>query len=106
METDNDLKDLLTQHITNDKNRLDRIESKIDKLSDTVVALARAEEKLIGLEAHRHQSEKRFEDIEEDIDEAWKRIRVLDQTVGTGTRLIWIITTAVVALVLQTLLGL
>jgi hypothetical protein len=47
-----------------ESTRLDRIEEKIDKLSDAVVSIARAEEKLAGLESlnieqhrkHLHQS--------------------------------------------------
>ena len=38
----------------NENDRLDRIEEKIDKLSDAIVAIARAEEKLASLE-HSNQ---------------------------------------------------
>ena len=33
-----------------DKTRLDRIEEKIDRMSEAVIALARAEEKIISLD--------------------------------------------------------
>ena len=33
-----------------DESRLDRIESKIDKLSEAMITVARAEEKLISME--------------------------------------------------------
>ena len=35
--------------------RLNRIEDKLDKLSDAIISLARAEEKLMGLEKFMHQ---------------------------------------------------
>ena len=34
--------------------RLDRIEEKIDKLSDAMVSIARAEERIVAIEADRH----------------------------------------------------
>ena len=37
----------------NDDKRLDRIEEKLDKLTDAIVAIARAEEKLVTLEKDR-----------------------------------------------------
>ena len=40
--------------------RLDRIEDKIDKLSDAMVSLARAEEKLIAIEKNNHSSLERM----------------------------------------------
>jgi hypothetical protein len=36
-----------------DNNRLDRIEDKLDKLTEAITAIARAEEKLIALEKDR-----------------------------------------------------
>ena len=44
----------LQDHIMRDDRRLDRIEEKIDRLSETVISLARAEEKLIALESDRN----------------------------------------------------
>ena len=50
MSPSNDLEKVLRNHLENDTKRLDRIEAKIDKLSETVVSLARVEEKVIALD--------------------------------------------------------
>ena len=39
----------LHEHLVQDESRLTRIESKIDKITDIMVSLARTEEKLIAL---------------------------------------------------------
>jgi hypothetical protein len=49
MMDNNEFEKIFKQHLAADQSRLDRIENKIDKLADTVIALARAEEKLINL---------------------------------------------------------
>ena len=72
METSN-LESLLKQHLAADQSRLDRIETKIDKLSDTVVALARAEEKLFNLEASRMNILDTLEEHEERLDNVDRR---------------------------------
>ena len=48
-----------------EKQRLDRIEDKIDKLADAVIAIARAEEKLLGLEQISMDLHRKVTDIEE-----------------------------------------
>ena len=53
MDTNN-LEHLLKEHLKADQARLDRIEVKIDKLQDTVIALTRVEEKLVNLEVDRN----------------------------------------------------
>ena len=48
----------VVQNETNE-SRLDRIESKIDKLADAMISLARAEEKIIALqEDHENMRER------------------------------------------------
>ena len=54
MDTNN-LEHLLKEHLKADQARLDRIEVKIDKLQDTVIALTRVEEKLVNLEIDRNE---------------------------------------------------
>lgn len=94
------LESLLRQHLQADQARLDRIESKIDKLSDTVVALARAEEKLVNLESSRYQILDTLDAHEERLDEHEKRLGQGDITLNTITRVFWIaVTSAIGALV-------
>jgi hypothetical protein len=73
--------------------RLDRIESKIDKMSEAIIALARAEEKISGLDETTHIILKRLVAYEE-------RLRIVEeQSVKSKTvvMLFWIIASAIVA---------
>jgi uncharacterized protein Yka (UPF0111/DUF47 family) len=49
-------------------DRLSRIEEKIDKLSDAMISLARAEEKLIAIETSNQNQYKRINRMSEKID--------------------------------------
>lgn len=64
---DNDLQDLLKSHLLTTEQRFDRLENKIDNLSDVVVSLARAETKLITLEESRHEQGRRIGHLEEQL---------------------------------------
>lgn len=88
-------KNQLEEHILKEDKRLDRIEEKIDKLSETVISLARAEEKLVMLEDDRktinerlNRHSDRIDDIETKVDETAVTIKIVN-------RLFWIIMTAV-----------
>lgn len=50
-------------------SRLDRIESKIDKLSDAVIAIARAEERIVAIEADKQDYWNRLNNHSTKIDE-------------------------------------
>lgn len=43
-----------------DSSRLDRIESKLDRLSEAIISIARAEEKLVTLEQTRQETIERL----------------------------------------------
>ena len=58
----------LEEHAANENSRLDRIEQKIDKLSDAVVAIARAEEKLAGLQSDHSKLYDRMNRFSEKLD--------------------------------------
>jgi hypothetical protein len=49
--------------------RLDRIESKIDKLSDAIIAIARAEERIVAIEADKTDYWQRLNNHAKKIDE-------------------------------------
>ena len=73
--------------------RLDRIESKIDKMSEAIIALARAEEKIIGLDETTHIILKRLVAYEE-------RLRIVEEQSAkskTIVTLFWVIASAIVA---------
>jgi chromosome segregation ATPase len=64
--------DNLTDMSTNSDrvdDRLDRIESKIDKLSDAVIAIARAEERIVAIEADKQDYWQRLNNHSKKIDE-------------------------------------
>lgn len=86
----------LEQHIVGETHRLDRIEAKIDKLSETVISLARAEEKLISLENDKKFLMERMVKNEEKIDVVEKKVDETNITVRVINRLFWIVIVAVV----------
>lgn len=86
----------LEQHIVGETHRLDRIEAKIDKLSETVISLARAEEKLISLENDKKFLMERMVKNEEKIDVVEKKIDETSVTVRVINRLFWIVIVAVI----------
>lgn len=64
--------------------RLDRIEKKIDQLSDAMVTLARAEEKLIGIEKNNinlvdriNRHSEKIDNLESQLDEARNTISIM-----------------------------
>jgi len=83
--------ELLQEHLKVDAARLDRIEDKIDKLSETVISLARAEEKLIALEADRESIHRRLNNNEEAILKIDKKVTDNAMTVNVINRLFWIV---------------
>jgi len=79
-----------------DDSRFDRLEEKIDRLSDAVVSLARMEERMITLfnrldkyEKHHDKLEKRVDDLEEVSAGRGHFIRFIE-------RIFWIVLTAAV----------
>jgi vacuolar-type H+-ATPase subunit E/Vma4 len=81
---------ILQQHIAVENSRLDRIEEKIDRLAETVISLARAEEKLIALENDKKFLMTRMMKNEERIDLVEKKVDETTVTVAVINRLFWI----------------
>jgi len=74
----------LYEHVQREEQRLARIEDKIDKLSDAMINLARAEEKLINIEKSNAQHfermnrfSQRMDDIEDSVNEQGKTVKVM-----------------------------
>ncbi len=76
-------------------SRLDRIESKIDKLAETMISLARAEEKLIGLEGDKAFMMERMLKNEERVDGIEKKVDESAVTVKVVNRVFWILVVVV-----------
>lgn len=76
--------------------RLDRIESKIDKLAETVVQMARVEEKLVTMEGDKKVILDKLMRLDTRMDTFDQKINETAITVRVVNRLFWIIVTAVV----------
>lgn len=76
-------------------SRLDRIESKIDQLSEAMISLARAEEKLIGMEKNQVTAYERLNRHSDKIDELENMIREMHTRQEVMMKFMWLITTAV-----------
>lgn len=85
-------------------HRLDRIEAKIDKLAETVVQMARVEEKLVSMEADKKVFMEKLLRVEERIEATDKKVDETAVTVRVINRLFWIVITAVVGTVVGLIL--
>jgi len=74
------------------ESRLSRIENKLDKLADAVVALARMEERMITLFNRMEKYEGRQTHLEGELDE----IKDIAYSVKFAERVFWIVLTAAV----------
>ena len=72
------------------EDRLLRIEEKIDKLSDAMVAIARTEEKLVNMEQKYSAQYDRMNKLSEKLDTVEKISIENSQTVSTINRLFWV----------------
>ena len=76
--------------------RLDRIEEKLDKLADAMVAMARAEEKIASLQEDHMRMYERINKHSEKLDEIERVVHDNHRTVCFIHKLFWVVTVAVV----------
>ena len=76
--------------------RMDRIESKIDKLSEVLVQMARVEERLLNQEDDHKQLRKDISNLSDKVGEMEKVVQKNQITVNIINRISWIIITGVV----------
>lgn len=74
-----------------DANRLDRIEEKIDKLSDAMISLARAEERLISIETNNANQYERINKMSLKIDNLQSEVDKAKYTTSAISKLFWVI---------------
>jgi len=74
--------------------RLDRIEQKIDQMSEAIIALARAEEKIITLTEFGKQQGEQILTLINRVDRLEELVRSNASTVEIINRLFWIVTAA------------
>ena len=90
---------LLKTHLDNDSKRLDRIEAKIDKLSETVVSLARVEEKVNALDKESERTNERLNKIDSRLESVEEKVDNNNITVAAVNKVFWTAITAIIGAV-------
>jgi len=72
-------------------SRLDRIEEKIDKLSDAMISLARAEEKLIAIEKNNHANYDRMNRFSQKLDSNEDKVNDNARTIDVMKKTFWLV---------------
>jgi phage I-like protein len=86
-------------------DRLDRLESKIDKLADAMIALARTEEKILTLEEARIAANARLDRQSEKLDKMAERVADNERVVGNIVKLTWVIIPIVLGVAAKIIFG-
>ena len=81
--------------------RLDRIETKIDKLADAMVSLARTEEKILSMEKETRHHFDRMNRFSEKLDNVERKVNENAQVVSVINRIAWVATTAIIAAIIK-----
>jgi oligoendopeptidase F len=74
--------------------RLNRIEEKIDKMSEAIVQMARLEAKIDNYEKYRDESWARMNRFSEKLDRIEKAVDDNHRTVSTINKLFWVVIVA------------
>lgn len=74
--------------------RLDRIEEKIDKLSEAMISLARAEEKLMSIERNNQSNYDRMNRFSQKLDNIEKQVDDNARTVAIINKVVYALTVA------------
>jgi len=77
--------------------RFDRLESKIDKLAEALVALARVEEKMIALDRNNMNQFERMNRFSQKLDEIEKKVDDNAHTVAIINKVVYLISAAIIA---------
>jgi len=82
------------------QTRLDRIEEKIDRLSEALVAIARTEEKLVSIEQKYSSQYDRMNRLSEKIDQLEQTVILNSETVSNITKISWVVVVAIVGAII------
>jgi hypothetical protein len=74
-----------------DNSRFDRLEQKIDKLTDAVTQIARVEEKIMASNMRLDRAEQRIEKAEQDIDDITELARQNSGVVKFVDKMFWLV---------------
>lgn len=91
----------LEEHIMREEGRLDRIESKIDKLSDAMVSLARTEEKILSIEESNRNNYQRMNRFSEKLDNIDNKVNQNTHVVNIISKLAYITAAAVIGAIVK-----
>ena len=80
----------------NTNSRLDRIETKLDQLTEAMVAMARAEEKIANLQQDQNNMFERMNKHSEKLDDIEKVCNDNHRTICVINKLFWVVTVAVI----------
>ena len=80
--------------------RLNRIETKLDKLTEAMSMIARVDEKLVAGSARIDRLEFRLDEQESEVDVLKTVVGQNTQSVQTAERFVWILISAIVGLVM------
>lgn len=72
-------------------DRLNRIEQKLDKLTDIVASIARVEEKMVANNQRIERVEKRVGTVEKDVKEVSATVRDNSNVVRFADKLFWLL---------------
>jgi hypothetical protein len=89
---------------TDSTARFDRIENKIDKLSDAIISLARAEEKILTLTSFSKQSSEQIQRVINRVDSIEEMVTANSSTINIINKIFWIIMASATTLVTGMLL--
>jgi len=79
-----------------ESTRLDRIEEKIDKLADAVISIARAEEKLAGLESLNRAQSQHLKDLDDRMRQVETKVHDAAGSIGILNKIFWIAITGLI----------
>ena len=83
--------------------RLDRIEDKLDKLAEAMVAMDRAEEKIANLQDDHAIMHERMNKFSEKLDQVQKTVDDNHRTICIINRLFWVVIVAVTGSIISQL---
>ena len=86
-----------------ENQRLTRIEGKLDKLSDAVIALARMEERMVTLFNRMNKYEEKQDELEDKVVDIINKVSTDGQTLRFAERLFWIAASAGVSYLFWTI---
>jgi len=93
----------MTARVTQ-SDRLDRIEDKIDKMSEAIITLARVEEKISDLELRREEQHMRLNRLSEKIDSIDSHVTSLVENVSFMKKLVWFFFATIATLTISVIL--